>query len=142
MDAALELEPAPGPASLKEEDRLFEPTHPGEVAVHHLNLPPLAFGVFPVHAGQISGEEAGLIASRPGADLDEHVLVVVGVLRQEEPPQRALQRQTASVQLVHFRLGQLAEFAVRLLGKNPLGVVDLAQDALIGIKGLDDEAQP
>ena len=38
-----------------------------------------ALGVAGEHAVEVAGEQAGLVAARAGADLDDHVLLVVGV---------------------------------------------------------------
>ena len=54
----------------------------GVVAVAHrqrLGLEAAALGVAGEHAVEVGGEQAGLLAAGTGADLDDHVLVVVGV---------------------------------------------------------------
>src|SRR5439155_18501097 len=79
VHAALELEPAPGPTALDEEDDVLEATHAGDTGVHHLDLPALALRVLRVHAGQVGGEQRRLVAAGAGADLHEDVLVVVGI---------------------------------------------------------------
>src|SRR5207249_4059504 len=91
VDAALELEPAPRAAALDEEDHVLETAGAGLAGGHHLDLPALALGVLRVHARQVSGEERRLVAARTRADLDEDVLVVVGVARQEQALQLLLE---------------------------------------------------
>ena len=50
----------------------------------HLELPAHAGGVAPVHLEQVAGEEVGLLAALGAADLDDDVLVVVGVAGQQQ----------------------------------------------------------
>ena len=51
--------------------------------VDHLGTPAQAFRVALVHAEEVGGEERRLVAAGPSADLDDHVLLVGGVLRQQ-----------------------------------------------------------
>ena len=81
MHATLELQPAPGAATLDEQDRVLEAAHAGDGGIHHLDPPPLALGVLRVHAHQLGREERGLVAAGAGADLEEDVLLVVRIAR-------------------------------------------------------------
>ena len=65
------------------EDDLAETAAVGFGRGQDLGLPAIAFGEAGVHAEQIRGKERGLIAPGPGANLDDDVLVVVGVLRNQ-----------------------------------------------------------
>ena len=51
----------------------------------------MPFRVADVHAQQAAGEERRLVAAGAGADLDEHVAVVVRILRQQRRLQLALE---------------------------------------------------
>ena len=55
--------------------------------VDDLGLPADALGVAQVHAQQVAGEQGGLVAARAGLDLEDDVLVVAGVARDEQQPQ-------------------------------------------------------
>ena len=72
--AALELEDAVGAVAL---DRHREVA--AVVGLDQLGLVAEALGVAGEHAVEISREQAGLVAAGAGAQLDDHVLVVVGV---------------------------------------------------------------
>ena len=48
------------------------------------NFQPMRAGVAPVHLEQVAGEEVGLLAALGTPDLDDDVLVVVGVARQQQ----------------------------------------------------------
>ena len=86
VGAALVLHAAPHVVALDQERDLVEPAHVGRVGAQHLQLPALALGVAGVHVEQVLGEEVGLLAALGPPDLDDHVLVVVGVAGQEQAP--------------------------------------------------------
>src|SRR5213592_1025558 len=48
---------------------------------YHLHLPALAFGIARIHAKQVAREERRLVPAGPGADLEEDVALIVGILR-------------------------------------------------------------
>ena len=51
---------------------------------HHLEAPALPLGEPAVHPEQFGGEQRRLVAARAGADLEQDVLLVVRVLRDEQ----------------------------------------------------------
>src|SRR2546426_3110663 len=118
VDAALELEPAPRPAPVHEEDDVLEAARAGHAGIHDLDLPALALGVLRVHTRQLRGEQRGLLAACAGADLDEDVLLVVGIARQEQALQLVLERRLAGGEVVHLGLSELDELAVTALRKD------------------------
>src|SRR5437016_10291379 len=63
VDAALELEAAPRPATLDEEDRVLDAPRTGRAGVHDLDFPALALRVLRVHAHEVRGEQRGLLRS-------------------------------------------------------------------------------
>jgi hypothetical protein len=78
-------------------------------AVDDLDAPAARLGVADVHPEELLGEEGGLVAARPGPDLEDDVLAVVRVLREEEDADLLLQRGDGLLQAVGFGLGHLAE---------------------------------
>ncbi len=58
---------------------------------HDLDLPALPLGIARVHAQQIAGEQRAFLAAGAGADFQDQVAVVVGVLRQQQRLQAGLQ---------------------------------------------------
>src|SRR3990172_3649493 len=102
--AALELQPAPRAAPLDEEDDLLVAAHAGHVGVHDLDLPALALGVLRVHAREVGGEQRGLVAARARPDLDEDVLVVVRVAREQETLELLLELRLAPGELLDLGL--------------------------------------
>jgi hypothetical protein len=83
VDAAFVLQARVRALALDQRRDRLDPADSGVVAVHDLDLPAPAFGVALVHAEELRREERGLVAARTGADLDEDVARIVGVLRQE-----------------------------------------------------------
>ena len=69
---------------LHEEGHLVEAAHVRRVGAEHLDLEPVALGEADVHLEEVLGEEVGLLAALGPADLDDDVLALVRVLRQEQ----------------------------------------------------------
>ena len=67
-------------------DRLV-PAEIGLGGVQHLGLPALRLGVLEVHLEQVAGEQRGLVAALAGLDLQDRVLVVARVPRDQQEPQ-------------------------------------------------------
>src|SRR3989442_11644829 len=57
VDAALELEAAPRPATLDEEDRVLDAPRTGRAGVHDLDFPALALRVLRVHTHEVRGAQ-------------------------------------------------------------------------------------
>ena len=81
---ALVLHPAPDAVALEQERHLVEAAPLGGIGAEHLVLPPHPVGVPDVHVEEVLGEQVRLLASLGAADLDDHVLVVVRVAREEQ----------------------------------------------------------
>ena len=84
MHAALELHGAIDAIAQHLERDLFETAHIGRRRVDDLDLPLLALGETLVHAEEVTREDVCLVATGTTADLDDDVLLVVGVGRQEQ----------------------------------------------------------
>ena len=112
VHAALVLEPRVGALARDLKDHLFEPAHAGVVEAEHVGLPLFAFGIAGVHAIQVGGKDAGLVAAGPGPDLDDDVLLVVGILGQEQEPHLGVQRLHLRLQARDLRLGHLAHLRI------------------------------
>src|SRR5207249_1839379 len=85
VDTALELQAAEGAPSLDERNDLLEAAETRRVRAHRLDLPTTPFGISGVHPNEIGGEEARLLTSGPGPDLEENVALVSRVARQQQP---------------------------------------------------------
>src|SRR3989440_302734 len=138
VDAALELEPAPRAAALHEQDDVLETADAGGAPVHHLDLPALRLRVLGVHARELGGEQRRLVAAGAGADLDEDVPVVVGILGEDELLQLVFERGLARGQLVDLALRQLGQLAIAALGQDVPGLAEPLEDVLVLGELLDD----
>ena len=142
VDAALVLQPGPDAlARRRRAPRLHRERHvlvAAEVGLGRLDdlgLPAHPLGVAQVHPQQVAGEQRRLLAALPRLDLDDDVLVVVGVARQQQQAQPVLE--LAAPRLEHRDLGaerlvlvgQLAgrRQVARELGQRPLGLDDRGQ---------------
>ena len=112
----------PGVVALDHERDLPQAPHVGDLAVEHLDLPPVEVGVALVHLEEVGGPEVALLAALAAADLDDHVLAVVGVTRDQQLAQTGL----VPGQLA-FLFGQLGVEVVAHLG------VGLAGEHLAGV---------
>src|SRR5690606_35489048 len=86
VDTRLVLEPGVGPSPFDCDRHPREPSRLRRHRLHGLDLEPVGLGVALVHAQQIPGPDGRLVSPGGGADLDDHVLVVVGVLGDHRPP--------------------------------------------------------
>ena len=73
------------------EGDVVEPAHVARRRAQRLELPSISCGVGLVHFEQVASEQVGLLAALGAADLDDHVLAVVGVGRQHHLPQLDLE---------------------------------------------------
>jgi hypothetical protein len=81
-------------------------------AFHHFEFPALGFGVARVHAEEVAGENAGFVAAGAGADFQDDVFVVDGIMGKEEKFQLALGLFFADGEKLFFFLGHVAHFGV------------------------------
>src|SRR5581483_5846997 len=106
-----------------------------------LDLPALLGGVGLVHADEVPGEEVGLLAALGAAYLEDHVLVVVRVLREEQHLEPPLEVGHRRLLLGHLLPGHLPQLGVALGAEHLLGVVELAAGAAQLPERLDDRLQ-
>ena len=81
----------------------------------NLQTPATLFGVTRIHAEQVAREDRGLVATGTGADLEEHVAPVVGVLGQQHALQPGLQADQLLLGLTHFLDSHFAQVRVAVL---------------------------
>src|SRR5437867_4460131 len=89
----------------------------------------LPLGVARVHAEELGGEEARLVAARARTDLEHRVALVVGVLGQEELLEGCVERGQARLERGQLAARQLAQLGV-LLARELAVLLDLARHAL------------
>ncbi len=114
MAAGLELELRVRTGADDAHDRFLVAAEVGRALGDHLGGPAMPLGKAHVHAQQVTGEQRRLVAAGAGADLEEDVAIIVGVLRQQQSLQVAFDRLHAAAcgvglflgQRLHVRIGQ------------------------------------
>ncbi len=80
-----------------------------------LDSPALLLGIARIHAEQIAGKDRRLVAAGAGADLEEHVAPVVGVLGQQHALQVGFKRLKLGLGFGNLLLGHLAHVGITVL---------------------------
>src|SRR5439155_25720329 len=106
---------------------LARPRHGDDV-----DLPALALGEPGVHAEGLRDEQGRLLAARAGPDLEQHVLLVVGVLGQEESGDLLVERVAPGLLRAQLLVGHLPQLGVGLRADQLLDLGDLAERRLVG----------
>src|SRR5258708_6666714 len=88
-----------------EEDHLLESAAIRSARAHGLDLPAAAFGVAGVEAVEFRGEQAGLVATGAGADLEHRVARVSRLGRDHREQDRLPQGFAPGLQFRQFLLG-------------------------------------
>src|SRR5438876_3925158 len=125
VHAALELEPAEGALPHHERDDLLEAAEAGRVRGQHLDAPAVPLGVTRVHAEELGGEEARLVAAGAGTDLEHRVALVSGILGEEELLEHRVERGQPRLERGQLAARQLAELGI-LLAQALAVLLDLA----------------
>ncbi len=107
----------------------------GLVGVDDLGLPADPLGEPQVHPEQVPGEQRGLLATLTGLDLQDDVLVVVRVARDQQQPQ--LLRQLLAPGLAGLHLGE----ELRVLGGEFAGGLDVLASLAPGPENPGDRRQ-
>lgn len=125
-------------------DDLFVAADSRIMKTEDIGLPPLGFGIARVHAVQVRREQAGLIASRAGADLHDHVPLVVGIAGQQHPSHLGVAGLLLRLEAGDLLLGQLAHLQVlfrvqelarvlQFLGRGHVAPIDIDQRRDLGL---------
>ena len=109
--------------------RVLDPPCGVLARVHHGSAPPLPFGIAQVHAQDFRREEPGLVASCARAHLEDHVTLVVGVLREQQDLELLLQLRCLAAQRRKLVLRHLAHLGIRVVQRGVV-VGHLRADAL------------
>ena len=124
MHTRFELEPGEDAAPGDRRDGLLVAADAGFADLHLFERPAPPLGVALVHAKQIGGEQAGLLAPRAGPHLKDGVAFVGVVLGQQENLDAALEIGQLLRQLGSLRLGQGPHFVI------DIGIADQVYQAV------------
>ena len=142
------------PLRLHRDRDVLKPPRSDSAAVEDLGLPAAALGVAQVHPQQVAGEQRRLLAALAGLDLEDHVLVVVGVARDQQhaaaappsSPRRASRRSASAAKAASSAASSraaarsspsLPPLAVRASTTGAELGVALADPAGVGLVGVD-----
>src|SRR6185312_3294653 len=75
-------------------------------------FPATLFTVFDVHTKQVARKQAGLIAARPGPDLEDRILLVLRVFGYQELTDMRFHLHLTLFQARSLRLGQIPELGI------------------------------
>ena len=123
-------------------DHFLVAAHRAFARRNELDLPALLGGEALVHAEEVAGKQRRLVAAGAGADLDDHVALVHGVLGKERKLDLLLEPRTPLFErrLLGARHG--AHLGVgRRVGEQGVEALDLGRDAPIGPDGINDRAE-
>ena len=95
------------------EDDLAQAADACLVGAYQLGSPAMALGVALVHPKELGGEQGRLLAAGSGPDLDDHVLVVVRIARQEQHTQLFDQRGLRVLGGLDLCARQVAQLGIR-----------------------------
>ena len=111
------------------------------VRVHELDLPALLLGIARVHAEEVARKQRGLLAADAAAYLDDDVLLVIRVLRQEQDGQLFVERLLLLHEVRELRLDERVHLVVERFREHRLGLLDALDDLFIAPEFRDDRRQ-
>ena len=123
------------------EGDLLQTADAGRVLIDDLDAPAAAVGVACVHAEEIRGEEAGLVAAGPGANLDDDRLLVVGVFRKQGDLDVVSQALDPSFERGLLLAGECGQLLVRLGACQRLRLAQFPRGALVAAVEFDHALQ-
>ena len=141
MHPVLELQSRVGASPADLEDDLFVALAFCLALRDQLDLPAVSLRVAGVHLEEVGGEEGRLVPARALADLDDHVLFVVWVLRYEGQLELALQACLFRLQFFDFLSGIVLHLRVFLLGDQLTRLPDVGFGPTVGVIEIDQRAE-
>lgn len=111
------------------------------VEIDDVEFPMSLFGIACIHTEEVAGEEAGLIAAGAAAYLNDSVLIVGRVGRDEQDADILFHLIFEGGRFEEFGLGHLAEFLILFGGEERLTFGNAVEECLIVVVGLDDRLE-
>ena len=138
VHAALILELGVGALAGHHSDNLLEAADSIFIHAYELHLPVVALRVVHIHAVKLRGKQCGLVAAGPGADLQNDVFVIVGVLGKQQDLELLLQLLDALFRVGELLLGKLPHLLVALLVQKRQTVLHVLLRLLVSLIRLHD----
>ena len=98
--------------AFNQRDGFLHTADSGFGSIENLHLPALAFGIARIHAQDIGSKQGCFIAAGAGANLQNHVLFIVGILRNQQELEVAVSLFELCLQGFNFDLSQLAHVLI------------------------------
>src|SRR5260370_25269523 len=98
--------------ALNRSDDFFDSALRRRRAFEDFDFPALRFGVARIHAEEIAGEKSGFVAAGARANFDDNALFVVGIFREKQELELALDSFLACRELLFLVVGELLHFRV------------------------------
>src|SRR5258708_259678 len=98
--------------ALNRSDDFFDSALRRRRAFEDFDFPALRFGVARIHAEEIAGEKSGFVAAGARAHFDDNALFVVGIFREQQELELALDGFLARGELLFFVVGELLHLLV------------------------------
>ena len=141
VHAALVLQLGVGSLSVDHADHFLEAADAVLADAHHLHLPVLVLRVVHIHAVKLRRKQSRLVAAGAGADLQDNVLVIVGVLGEKKNLQLLFQILDPLPGIRQFLLGQLPHLLIGLLLQEKQAVLHVLLGLLILLIGVHQRRQ-
>ncbi len=106
-----------------------------------LHLPAFALEILGVHAEEVAGKDGRLVAAGAAADLEDRVLAVLRVGRNQQQADLLLEGRKLLFQFGSLFLGHFAQILVLLVQENILGPGQVAEQLFVAGACLDDGLQ-
>jgi hypothetical protein len=119
-------------------DHFLDAALPGERLRDDVQLPALPLREAGVHPEDLGGEEGRFLAAGARPDLQQDVLLVVGILGDQQQGDLGVQRVPPGLERVQLLVGHLPQLRVRLHPDHLLHLRELGQHALVGPVALHD----
>ncbi len=107
--------------ALQLKDHFLVSAYANGVLGEDLGFPALLLGEAGVHAKEVGSEEGGLVPTGAGPDLDNDVLFIARVARNQQSLDLLLKRLDAGGELLYVRFGEGAEVGITLRGEDLAG---------------------
>ena len=133
MDTALVFQPGISTLSGDNETHRFHTSDPDLFKAYRLHTPPASLRVVHIHTVDITGKERRLVTTRARTDLDDHILVIIGILGQEQDPEFFLQLGDLTAGCRQFLLGQRPHLFIALLFQKELRILHIPFRFFVGL---------
>src|ERR671918_2377271 len=140
VHTCLHLQARVGALPFNREDDLLETAYAALVRGQNLRLEPSRLRVARVHAIEVGGEQAGFVTPGSRPNLDDHVAVVVGILREQGLRELVLELLDGGL-LLAYLLIEVGAFLVGRVRQHRSRLIEVVRGAPVPPPRLDDRLE-